>query len=42
MVDFVAFWQDVEALLRRRVDVVSDRAISPYITAGVGEDAVEL
>jgi predicted nucleotidyltransferase len=40
--DFVAFWQDVEALLRRRVDVVSDRAISPYIKASVREDAVDL
>src|SRR5450755_3563494 len=39
---FVAFWQAAEALLRRRVDVVSDRAISPYIQARVCEDAVGL
>jgi len=29
--DFVALWQDLEELLGRKVDVVSDRGISPYL-----------
>jgi len=29
--DFVALWLDLQELLGRKVDVVSDKAISPYL-----------
>jgi predicted nucleotidyltransferase len=37
--DLVAFWQEVEALLGHRVDVVTDGGISPYLRDSVYGEA---
>ena len=42
LLDIVALKQDLEDLLSRKVDVVTDRAISPYIRDAVLSEAVEL
>lgn len=41
-VDLVAIKQDVEDLLGRRVDVVTESSISPYIRDAVIREAVDL
>jgi uncharacterized protein len=33
--DLVALWQDLEELLGRKVDVVTDRGMSPYLRANI-------
>ena len=40
--DLVGFWQDVEALLVCRVDVISERGISPYLQDEIRKDAIPL
>ena len=40
--DIVAFWQDVEELLGRRVDVVTTGGVSPYVRAKIMAEAVPL
>jgi len=42
LLDIVAIKQDLEALLGRRVDVVTERAVSPYIRAAVLKEAAAL
>jgi predicted nucleotidyltransferase len=42
LLDLVAFWQDVEDLLGRRVDVVSDGGVNPYLRARILGEAVPL
>ncbi|HLG19079.1 MAG TPA: nucleotidyltransferase family protein [Bdellovibrionota bacterium] len=40
--DFVALWQDLEELLGRKVDVVSDRGMSPYLRDRILSEARSL
>lgn len=40
--DFVGFWQDVEAELGHRVDVVADGGLSPYLRDRIYAEAVPL
>ena len=42
LLDLIALKQDLEDLLDRRVDVVTEAAVSPYIRAQVLQDAVAL
>ncbi len=42
LLDIVAIKQDLEALLGRGVDVVTERAVSPYIRAAVLKEAATL
>ncbi len=42
LLDLIAIKQDVEDLLGRRVDVVVERSLSPYIRESVLEAAVSL
>lgn len=42
LLDIVAIKQDLEALLGRKVDVVTERAVSPYIRAAVLKEAAAL
>ena len=42
LLDIVAIKQDLEALLDRRVDVVTERAVSPYIRESVLREAAAL
>jgi uncharacterized protein len=42
LLDIVAIKQDLEALLGRGVDVVTERAVSPYIRAAVLKEAAAL
>jgi uncharacterized protein len=42
LLDLVGFWQDVEDLLGRRVDVISDGGVSPYLQARILSEAVPL
>ena len=42
LLDIVAIKQDLEALLGRRVDVVTERAVSPYIRESVLREAAAL
>ena len=42
LLDLVAIKQDLEDLLVRRVDVVTERSLSPYIRDAVLKDAVPL
>ena len=42
LLDIVAIKQDLEDLLGRKVDVVTEAAISPYIREHVLKEAVEL
>lgn len=42
LLDFVAFSQDVGELLGMRIDVVSDKAISPYMRDRILSEAVPL
>ncbi len=40
--DLVAFWQDLEELLGRRVDVITDGGVSPYLRQRVYAEAIPL
>jgi predicted nucleotidyltransferase len=40
--DFVAFWQDAEELLGRRVDVVTEAGLNPYLRRRILEEAIPL
>ena len=42
LLDIVAIKQDLEALLGCRVDVVTERSVSPYIRESVLRDAATL
>jgi len=42
LLDQVGFRQDLEEMLGRRVDVVSERGISPYLEARILAEAVSL
>ncbi|MFO7651939.1 MAG: nucleotidyltransferase domain-containing protein [bacterium] len=42
LLDIVAIKQDLEALLGRRVDVVTERALSPYLRSEVLREAAAL
>ena len=42
LLDIVAIKQDLEALLGRSVDVVTERAVSPYIRESVLREAAAL
>jgi uncharacterized protein len=40
--DLVALWQDLEELLGRKVDVLTDGGISPYLYDSIKKEAVAL
>ena len=40
--DLVALWQDLEELLGRKVDVLTDGGISPYLRDSIQKEAVTL
>ncbi len=40
--DLVGFWQDVEALLQCKVDVITDGGISPYLEEQITREAIPL
>jgi predicted nucleotidyltransferase len=40
--DLVALWQDLEDLLRRKVDVVTDGGLSPYLKDRILAEATPL
>jgi predicted nucleotidyltransferase len=42
LLDIVAIKQDLEALLGRKVDVVTEPAVSPYVRAAVLKEAAAL
>ena len=42
LLDIIAIKQDIEELLRRKVDVVTEASISPYIRDAVLKEAVNL
>jgi len=42
LLDLIGFWQDVEELLGRRVDVITDGGISPYLKDRIYSEAVLL
>jgi predicted nucleotidyltransferase len=42
LLDLVGFWQDLEALLDRRVDVITDGGISPYLRERIHAEALPL
>ena len=42
LLDLVGFWQDVEDLLGRKVDVISDGGVSPYLRERILSEAVPL
>lgn len=42
LLDLVALCEDLEELLGRKVDVVSDDGISPYLRAQIVEESVSL
>jgi predicted nucleotidyltransferase len=42
LLDLVGFWQDLEALLGRRVDVITDGGISPYLRERIHAEALPL
>lgn len=42
LLDLVGLWQDLEELLGRRVDVVSEGGLSPYLRSRVLAEAVPL
>jgi len=42
LLDLVGLWQDLEALLGRKVDVVSEGGLSPYLRDRVLAEAVPL
>ena len=42
LLDLVGLWQDLQDLLGRKVDVISDGGISPYLRAKILAEAVLL
>ena len=42
LLDLVGLWQDLQDLLGRKVDVISDGGISPYLRAKIMAEAVPL
>lgn len=42
LLDLVGFWQDAEEALGRKVDVVSEGGLSPYLRARILAEAVSL
>lgn len=40
--DLIGFWQDLEALLGCRVDVISEGGVSPYLKEQIHRDAIPL
>src|SRR5262245_14136091 len=42
LLDLVAIKQDLQDLLRRRVDVVTERSVSPYMRDAVVQEAVPI
>ena len=42
LLDIIAIQQDIEELLGRRVDLVTERGLSPYIRAQILKEAVNL
>lgn len=42
LLDLVAFWQEVEDILGRQVDVISDGGVSPYLREKVYAEPVPL
>jgi hypothetical protein len=42
LLDLVAFWQDMEELLGRRVDVITDGGVSPHLRDQIYAEAVPL
>lgn len=40
--DFVGFWQELEELLGRKIDVVSENGVSPYLRNEILREAVPL
>ncbi|MGH7480320.1 MAG: nucleotidyltransferase family protein [Candidatus Methylomirabilales bacterium] len=42
LLDLVGFWQDLEALLGRKVDVLTDGGISPYLRDRIYAEAIPL
>ena len=42
LLDLVAFWQDLEELLERKVDVVTDGGLSPHLRSSIHAEAVSL
>jgi len=42
LLDLIGFWQDVEDLLGRKVDVISDGGVSPYLRERILGEAVPL
>lgn len=42
LLDFVGLWQELEDLLGRRVDLVSEGAISPYLRERILSEAIAL
>ncbi|MBI2066614.1 MAG: nucleotidyltransferase family protein [Deltaproteobacteria bacterium] len=42
LLDLVSFWQEIEDLLGRKVDVLTDGGISPYLKDQIYSEAVPL
>jgi hypothetical protein len=42
LLDFVGLWQELEDLLGRKVDLVSEAGISPYLRDQILSEAVAL
>ena len=42
LLDLVGFWQDLEELLGRRVDVITDGGMSPYLRERIYAEALPL
>ena len=42
LLDLVAFWQDLEDLLGRKVDVITDGGVSPYLKDRIYSEATPL
>ena len=42
LLDLVGLWQDLQDLLGRNVDVISDGGISPHLRAKIPAEAVPL
>lgn len=42
LLDLVAFWQELEDLLGRKVDVLTDGGVSPYLKDQIYSEAISL
>jgi uncharacterized protein len=42
LLDLAGFWQDIEELLGRKADVISDGGVSPYLRERILSEAVPL